>query len=202
MTSVNKQTLINALSSQKAVTTGTKTSVAAGLYGSHAYLVTGYEASTDTFRLHNPWGFSHPGALSYSQLQAYCSMFVVADASGSGPVSGVVAGATSIPSPSLPVFACSRAEQKSRIIDPDTASAKHQGDYSTAQVDTESSANSEHNSDGGNRRVLTRLRINFMKDESGESYLWDISLPKDCLTELEVDLIDRLFAEQVEPIAV
>ena len=202
MTSVNKQTLITALSSQMAVTIGTKTSVAAGLYGSHAYLVTGYEASTDTFRLHNPWGFSHPGALSYSQLQAYCSMFVVADASGSSPIFGVVAGATSIPRPALPVFACSRAEQKSRIIDPDAASAKHQGDYSTAQVDTESSANSEHNSDGGNRRVLTRLRINFMKDDSDESCLWDISLPKDCLTELEVALIDRLFAEQVEPIAV
>jgi hypothetical protein len=95
LASFNKQTLITALSSQKAVTIGTNTSVSAGLYGSHAYLVTGYEASTDTFRLHNPWGFSHPGALSYSQLQAYCSMFVVADASGSSPVSGAVASTIS-----------------------------------------------------------------------------------------------------------
>jgi hypothetical protein len=41
-----------------------------------------------------------------------------------------------------------------------------------------------------------------MQDDSVESDLWDDSLPKDHLTEMEFDLIDQLFAEQNEPIAV
>jgi hypothetical protein len=176
--------------------------VAAGLYGSHAYLVTGYEASTDTFRLHNPWGFSHPGALSYSQLQAYCSMFVVADASGSSPISGSVSGATSNPLPACAEFASSRDEQKSGVAALEVASGEHQLDYSIAQVEAESSANSERHLDGVSPRGLTRLRINFMIADSVESDLWGDSLPKDHLTELEYDLIDQLFAEQDEPIAV
>lgn len=87
LTSTPKQTLITALNSQKAVTIGTNQFVSAGLYGSHAYIVTSYDSSTDTFRLHNPWGNSHPGALTYSQLQAFCSMFVVADATESTALS-------------------------------------------------------------------------------------------------------------------
>ena len=31
-----------------------------GLYGSHAYAVTGYNASSGTFTLYNPWGFDQP----------------------------------------------------------------------------------------------------------------------------------------------
>ena len=76
-----KQTLINAISGNKAITLGTKSTVADGLVGGHAYSVTGYNASTDTFTLYNPWGTSHPGALSWAQLQANCSSFTVADAS-------------------------------------------------------------------------------------------------------------------------
>jgi hypothetical protein len=202
LTSSNKQTLITALNTQKAVTIGTNTSVSAGLYGSHAYLVTGYEASTDTFRLHNPWGFSHPGALSYSQLQAYCSVYVVADASGSSPVSGAIAATTPVPRLALPEFASSREERYSNLADLNVASAEYHGDRVIVQVEAESSGNSERRSDGINRRVLTRLRINFMQDDSVESDLWDDSLPKDHLTEMEFDLIDQLFAEQNEPIAV
>lgn len=202
LASSNKQTLITALSSQKAVTIGTNASVSAGLYGSHAYLVAGYNASTDTFQLHNPWGFSHPGALSYSQLQAYCSMFVVADASGSSPISGSVSGATSNPLPACAEFASSRDEQKSGVAALEVASGEHQLDYSIAQVEAESSANSERHLDGVSPRGLTRLRINFMIADSVESDLWGDSLPKDHLTELEYDLIDQLFAEQDEPIAV
>lgn len=74
----SQQTLINALTANQAVTIGTKTGVTAGgLYGSHAYIVTGYTASTGTFTLFNPWGTSHPTPLSWAQLQANCSMFVV-----------------------------------------------------------------------------------------------------------------------------
>ncbi len=202
LASTNKQTLITALSSQKAVTIGTNTSVSAGLYGSHAYLVTGYNSSTDTFQLHNPWGFSHPGALSYSQLQAYCSMFVVADASGSSPVSGAIASTISNPRLAMPGLASSRAERNSCVADLDAASAEHHGDRIIAQVEAETSANSERRSDGTSPRIFTRLRINFMNDDSVESDLMEVSLPKDRLTELEFDLIDQLFAELDEPIAV
>lgn len=78
-----KQTLLTALSAGRSVTLGTKQGSADGLYGSHAYTVTGYDAATDTFNLHNPWGNSHPGALSWTQLQANCTSFTVADPSGS-----------------------------------------------------------------------------------------------------------------------
>ena len=202
LASTNKQILITALSSQKAVTIGTNTSVSAGLYGSHAYLVAGYNASTDTFQLHNPWGFSHPGALSYLQLQAYCSMFVVADTSGSNPVSGSVAATRPDQQPAPGQLIDNRDEQSLSIVDLDTASVEQRKDQPSGQFATESTANSEHRTDGLNRRRLTRLRINFMSDDSDELDRCDVSFPKDCLTELEFDLIDRLFAEQVEPIAV
>jgi hypothetical protein len=175
--------------------------VSAGLYGSHAYLVAGYNASTDTFQLHNPWGVSHPGALSYSQLQAYCSMFVVADASGSNPVSGSVAATRPNPQPAPGQLIDNREEQSLSIADLDTASVEQRKNQPSGQFATGSTANSEHRSDGINRRRLTRLRINFISDDSDELDRCDISLPKDCLTELEFDLIDRLFTEQVEPIA-
>jgi hypothetical protein len=41
-----------------------------GLYGYHAYMVTDYNSSSDTFTLQNPWGFAHPGPLTWSQLQS------------------------------------------------------------------------------------------------------------------------------------
>ena len=75
-----KQSLINAINGNFAITLGTKTSVNDGLVGGHAYSVTGYNAGTDTFTLHNPWGTSHPGALSWAQLQANCTSYTVADA--------------------------------------------------------------------------------------------------------------------------
>jgi len=81
--STPKQTLVTAISSGRSVTLGTKSTSADGLYGSHAYSVTAYDAATDRFSLHNPWGHSHPGALSWGQLQANCTSFTVADSSGS-----------------------------------------------------------------------------------------------------------------------
>jgi hypothetical protein len=50
--------------------------------------VIGYNASAGLFTLYNPWGFDQPGVLSWSQLQATCDGFVVADATGSAPISG------------------------------------------------------------------------------------------------------------------
>jgi hypothetical protein len=79
----SKQTLRSALSAQQAVTAGTLSNASTGgLYGSHAYIVTGYNSSTDTFTLHNPWGVSHPAPLTWTQLQANCSSFVTTTTTG------------------------------------------------------------------------------------------------------------------------
>ena len=79
--SSTKQTMIDALAANKAVTIGTLSNAGSGLYGSHAYAVLSYNASNDTFTLYNPWGYAHPGALTWSQLMANCSAWVSADAS-------------------------------------------------------------------------------------------------------------------------
>ncbi len=82
--STPKQSLVNAVSSGKSVTLGTlQNASAGGLVGGHAYTVAGYSFSTETFTLHNPWGTSHPSQLTWSQLQSSCSMFTVADPTGS-----------------------------------------------------------------------------------------------------------------------
>ena len=72
-----KQTLINSLAANKAVTLGTATG-GNGLYGGHAYVVTGYSARTDTFTAYNPWGIDHPGPLTWSQLVADCDVWTIA----------------------------------------------------------------------------------------------------------------------------
>lgn len=83
LSSTSKQTLINAINAGNAVTIGTNTSVGAGLVGGHAYVVTGYNAATDRFTLFNTWGNTHPAPLTWQQLQANCSLFVVTNPSGS-----------------------------------------------------------------------------------------------------------------------
>jgi hypothetical protein len=86
--STDKQTLINAIGAGRAVTLGTNSN-SSGLVGSHAYIVTGYDASSDRFTLHNPWGTSHPSPLSWDHLRANCSMFVVTESGGTTPISNV-----------------------------------------------------------------------------------------------------------------
>jgi hypothetical protein len=81
-----KQTLINAVNSGQAVTLGTRNgSLGGGLVQGHAYMVKAYDAVTDRFILHNPWGTSHPTPLNYTQLQQFCSVFVVANPTGTTP---------------------------------------------------------------------------------------------------------------------
>ncbi|MFN9719899.1 MAG: C2 family cysteine protease, partial [Planctomycetota bacterium] len=83
-----KSTLMNAISAQQAVTLGTwPNATTGGLYGSHAYIVTSYNASSDTFSLHNPWGVSHPTPLTWPQLQANCSIFVYTATTANNSVS-------------------------------------------------------------------------------------------------------------------
>ncbi len=83
----DKQYLVAALNAHKAVTYGTKSNPGNGMVGPHAYMVTGYNASTDKFQLYNPWGTTHPGPLSYAQLRASGQCFVVADPTGTLPAS-------------------------------------------------------------------------------------------------------------------
>lgn len=87
--SSSKQTLVNAVNSTQAVTIGTRPGASAGgLVGGHAYTVTGYNATTDRFTLHNPWGVQHPTPLTWAQLQSDTSMFIVTNTAGSTTVNG------------------------------------------------------------------------------------------------------------------
>jgi hypothetical protein len=65
-----------------------------GLYGDHAYAVTGYNSANGTFTLYNPWGMDQPpAALTWAQLQKVCDGFVVADPSGTQPISAAKSAA-------------------------------------------------------------------------------------------------------------
>ena len=83
---------------QEAVTIGTdgQNSLPYGLYGGHAYAVTGYNASNQTFTLYNPWGFDQPTqSLTWAQLQATCEGFVAANAAGTQRFATTPSGASS-----------------------------------------------------------------------------------------------------------
>jgi len=114
MSSTTAQPAITALAAKEAVTIGTIASTNSadtlpnGLYGSHAYAITGYNASKGTFTLYNPWGFDQPGQLTWSQLQATCTQLCVCATSGSVPISGAAG-------PAVPVKT-SIAEQVSEVV--------------------------------------------------------------------------------------
>ena len=98
MSSSYQQDMINALTSGKAVTIGTigssnsSDTLSYGLYGSHAYGVTGYNAQSGTFTLYNPWGFDQPTcSLTWAELQANTDGFVVANTSGTTPLNSAPA---------------------------------------------------------------------------------------------------------------
>ncbi len=94
VTSTTEQAAINALAASNAVTIATDGgTLPDGLYGSHAYAVTGYSSSTGLFTLYNPWGFDQPGQLTWSQLESTCEGFVTVNATGSVPISGANPGA-------------------------------------------------------------------------------------------------------------
>jgi hypothetical protein len=96
LTGSTEQAMISALAANQAVTVATDSSsnsgdtLPGGLFGSHAYAVLSYSASTGQFTLYNPWGFDQPGGLTWSQLEATCEGFVTATTSGSVPISGGV----------------------------------------------------------------------------------------------------------------
>ncbi|HVX15628.1 MAG TPA: C2 family cysteine protease [Pirellulales bacterium] len=93
MTNSAEQYAINALAAHQAVTIGTAVANY-GLVASHAYAILGYNASTGTFTLYNPWGFDQPGQLTWTQLEQTCDGFVVASTSGTTPIGGAPSQAT------------------------------------------------------------------------------------------------------------
>jgi hypothetical protein len=89
----SKQALVDALNARQATTIGTRGgSLPYGLYGSHAYSVTGYNAVNDTFSLFNPWGTSHPAPLTWAQIQSSFTSFVIANATQSTPIVASTSG--------------------------------------------------------------------------------------------------------------
>lgn len=81
----NKAALVNALDAGRAVTVGT-TGSSTLMVSSHAYSITGYDSASDKFTIFNPWGTQHPAPLTWAQLQANTSFFVVANAMQSVPI--------------------------------------------------------------------------------------------------------------------
>jgi hypothetical protein len=77
-----KQTVISSLAASKAVTIGTNMAGGFGLYGDHAYTIVGYNSTTDTFTLYNPWGSNQPGQLTWTQLQTACDGIAIASSVG------------------------------------------------------------------------------------------------------------------------
>jgi Calpain family cysteine protease/PKD domain/Bacterial Ig-like domain (group 2) len=100
----NKAALLNALAAGRAVTIGT-TGTSTLMVSSHAYSITDYDAATDKFSIFNPWGTQHPAPLTWAQLQANTTYFVVVNAQQSVPIlSSATGGIASVRSavPSLP----------------------------------------------------------------------------------------------------
>jgi hypothetical protein len=80
----SKRAMIDALKAGHAVTMGTNPRASTGgLVGAHAYVVTAYNASSDTFSFYNTWSTRHPTPLTWAQMQGQISAFVIANASGS-----------------------------------------------------------------------------------------------------------------------
>ena len=80
----SQQSMIDAIDNHLAVgicTNGT-TDPSSGLYAGHAYAVIGYDNTSGTFTLYNPWGFDQPGPLTWTQLQQNCWGFQTVDPSG------------------------------------------------------------------------------------------------------------------------
>jgi hypothetical protein len=93
--SSTQQAMISGVNNHQAVAIGTMPSsnsndtLPGGLYGSHAYAVIGYNASTQQFTLYNPWGCDQPNLLTWAQIEQTCVDFMVADTSGSTSMSAL-----------------------------------------------------------------------------------------------------------------
>ena len=103
-TASNKTALVNALAAGRAVTVGT-TGNSAMMVSSHAYSITGYDATTDKFTIFNPWGTQHPAPMTWAQLQANTTFFIVANPAQSVPIySSASGGIASVRSEAVTIF--------------------------------------------------------------------------------------------------
>ena len=76
----------------------------------HAYAVTAYNASNNTFTLYNPWGFDQPPAgLTWAQLMATTDIFTVASTSGSLPISSTPVKSGIVPAGAAPAWLAAAA---------------------------------------------------------------------------------------------
>jgi len=118
---ISSSDLVAGVTKNMAVTIATVTSykrdgsLSYGLYGNHAYTVIGYNSTTQTFTLYNPWGCCQPTkSLTWAELKTVCDGFVVADTSGTKSAAAAgVAGAMV-----RPVVAALPAAQVAAEIDP------------------------------------------------------------------------------------
>ncbi len=140
LTASTQQTMINALAAHEAVTIGTDNSnnssdtLSYGLYGSHAYGVIGYNASTGMFTLYNPWGFDQPQQVTWADLEATTDGFVVAIASGSVPIPGANSASklAAAAGPSASSTASAAASSQPAAASDDFAMTDAGGGYTTA----------------------------------------------------------------------
>ncbi len=194
-----KPTLISALANQKAVTIGTYQSVSAGLVGSHAYLVTGYNSSTDTFQLHNPWGTSHPGALSFSQLQAYCSMFVVTDPTGSSGFGSSVFSTSEQSLPAIPATDTNSTGLTSRLgsdANSDDLMTEEQAEIVASILGEVAQSHSRSSSSMRLRTAASWNSETFFHDDDSEFAF------SETVAELDSSLLDSVMTELAEVAAV
>ena len=97
VTASGLQAMEAALAAGKAVTIATNAgTLPCNLVGSHAYAVIAVDPSAGLFTLYNPWGCDQPGVVTWSQIEATCCAFVVADSTGSTPVTAAQPGAAAV----------------------------------------------------------------------------------------------------------
>ena len=79
ITNSSASAVINAVLAGQMVTAGSNSSgTTYNIVASHAYIITGYNATTQTFTLYNPWGSNQPAALTWAQLSSNFSYFATA----------------------------------------------------------------------------------------------------------------------------
>ncbi len=78
--SASMASIVNAFNAGQMITVGTTSNPGYGVVGGHAYILSGYDAATQTFSLYNPWGYNHVSGLTWSQLQSSVTLFTLATA--------------------------------------------------------------------------------------------------------------------------
>ena len=154
LTTGNQQNVIAALTANKAVTCATVNSTNSndtlpyGLYGSHAYAVTAYNAQSNSFTLYNPWGFDQPGApLTWPQIMATTDVVTVADPSGSVPISSTPVNSGIVPAaapaaaaaPDMPFTAIASSAASESGLPSSAPAATDSGDWVPAAAGGSSS---------------------------------------------------------------